>query len=60
MTRRKFIRRVLAVGSGVLVGLRRAAAKAAPRKFVRALRHGRYPGPFRAPHDILTQGRWSG
>lgn len=60
MTRRKFIHRLLKAGSLILVGAASLAKKAVPRKFVRAVRHHKYPGPLRPPHGILEQSKWSG
>ena len=60
MTRRKFIHRLLKAGSLILLGAASLAKKAVPRKFVRALKLQKYPGPLRPPHDILEQSKWSG
>jgi len=60
MTRRKFIYRVVKAGSVILVGAAWLAKKAAPRRFVRAVRHDKYPGPLRPPYGIFEQGKWSG
>ena len=47
-------------GSAIVVGAYWLAKKAAPRKFVRAIRLGKYPGPLRSVGDISTQSKWSG
>ena len=60
MTRRRFIQKLTKTGSAILVGASWLAKKAAPRKFVRAVRLGKYPGPVRPLRDISEQGKWSG
>jgi hypothetical protein len=60
MKRREFIGRVLGIGSVVLLGVGRMAKRVVPRRFVRAVNFGRYPGGFRPPHDIFSQSKWSG
>ena len=34
--------------------------KAAPRRFIRAVRFKKYPGSVRPMGDISKQGKWSG
>jgi hypothetical protein len=60
MTRRRFIQKLMRAGSAILIGTSWLAKKAAPRKFVRAVRLGKYPGPLRPLDNISTQGKWSG
>ncbi|MHC4461841.1 MAG: hypothetical protein ACYS6W_07655 [Planctomycetota bacterium] len=60
MTRRKFIQKLTKAGSAIIVGTCWLAKKAAPRKFVRALRVKKYPGLLKPLRDISKQGKWSG
>ena len=60
MTRRKFIQELIKVGSAIIVGVYWLAKKAAPRKFVRALRLKRYPGLIKPLQGIHKQSKWSG
>ena len=60
MTRRKFIRRLIVAGSTIIAGASWFIKKAAPRKFIRAVRFKKYPGSLRPLGDISKQGKWSG
>ena len=60
MTRRKFIQKLIKTASAIIVGTWALAKKAAPRKFVRAVRLKRYPGLLRPLRDIRKQSKWSG
>jgi hypothetical protein len=60
MTRRKFIRKLIKAGSPIVVGVLWLAKKTSPRKFVRAFRVKKYPGPLKPLQDISKQGKWSG
>lgn len=60
MTRRKFIRKLIGVGSTIVVGASWLIIKASPRKFVRAFRLKKYPGPLKPMGDISKQSKWSG
>ena len=63
VTRRKFIHKLIKAGSAIIVGAWWLAKKAAPRKFVRALRVKKYPGSLSGPaglRDISKQSKWSG
>ncbi|MHC4742396.1 MAG: hypothetical protein ACYS8Z_10815 [Planctomycetota bacterium] len=60
MKRRKFIHRLLGCGAAILLGAARLASKGIPRVFRRAERCGKYPGGFRPPNDIFSQGKWGG
>lgn len=64
MTRRKFIEFTLWVGSIVIVmGLgtfRWLAEKASFKRFIRAVKMGRYPGKIIKFNGINRQGKWSG
>jgi len=59
MTRRKFIQKLVKAGSAIIVGTWWPAKKAAPRKFVRAVKLSKYPGSLR-PLNRMVQGKWSG
>jgi hypothetical protein len=60
MTRRKFIQKLIEGGSAIIVGVCWIAEKAAPRKFVRAIKLKKYPGVLKPLQDIHKQGKWSG
>ena len=60
MTRRKFIQRLIKTGSAVIAGTCWLAKKAAPRKFVQAIKVKSYPGSLRPLRDISKQSKWSG
>jgi hypothetical protein len=60
MTRRKFIQELIKVGSAIIVGVYWLAKKAAPRKFVRAVRLKKYPGFLKPLQDVHKQSKWSG
>jgi hypothetical protein len=60
MTRRKFIRRLIKAGSAIVVGISWLAKNTMPRKFVRAIRVKKYPGPLKPLRDISKQSKWSG
>jgi len=60
MTRRKFIQKLIKRGSVIIVGVCWLAKKAAPRKFVRAIRLKKYPGSLRPLRDISKPSKWSG
>lgn len=60
MTRRKFIQGLIKGGAAIIVGVCWVAKKAAPRKFVRALRFKKYPGRLKPLQDFHEQSKWSG
>ena len=60
MTRRKFIQKLVKAGSAVIVGAWWLAKKAAPRKFMWAVKLKKYPGSLRPLGDIGKQSKWSG
>jgi len=60
MTRRKFIQKMIKAGSVIIAGASWLVGKAAPRKFVRAVRLKKYPGSLRPLKDISKQSKWSG
>jgi len=60
MTRRKFIQKLIKAGSVIIVGAWWLVKKAAPRKFVLAVKLKKYPGSLRPLQDIHKQSKWSG
>jgi hypothetical protein len=60
MTRRIFIQKFIAAGSMIAMGASWLVKNAAPRKFIRAVRQKKYPGPVKPLGDISRQGKWSG
>jgi hypothetical protein len=64
MTRRKFLDSALRIGSAVVVlglsGVRWLAKRTLPKRFVRAVRMGKYPGSIEKLGKINEQGRWGG
>jgi hypothetical protein len=60
MTRRKFIQDLIKGGAAIIVGVYWLAEKAAPRKFVRAIRLKKYPGVLKPLQDVHKQSKWSG
>ena len=60
MTRRKFLQVIAGMFPAVLGALAWLAKKACPRKFVRAVRGGSYPGRVKDLNDINKAGKWSG
>ncbi len=60
MTRRIFIQKLIKASSMIIVGVWWLARKAAPRKFVRAVRLKNYPGSLKPLRDIRKQSKWSG
>jgi hypothetical protein len=60
MTRRKFIQELLKGGAAIIIGVSWLAEKTLPRKFVRAVRLGEYPGSLKPLKDIHKQSKWSG
>lgn len=60
MTRRKFIRKLIAAGSTIVAGASWFIDKASPRKFIRAFRSKKYTGPIKPMENILKEGKWSG
>lgn len=59
MTRRTFVQKLVKLASAMAVGAWVVIKKAAPRKFVRALRT-KYPGGFKSLNNIGKQSKWSG
>jgi hypothetical protein len=60
MTRRKFIGKLIKAGSAIVVGTWWLAKKAAPRRFVRAVKLTKYPGTLEPLENIDKQSKWSG
>ncbi|MHC4566166.1 MAG: hypothetical protein ACYTE3_10455 [Planctomycetota bacterium] len=60
MTRRKFVRKLIAAGSAIVVGASWLRRKASPKRFVRAVRAGKYPGELKPLRNISKPGKWSG
>jgi hypothetical protein len=60
MNRRRFIHRVTAAVSAMVIGVRWLREKAGSRRFVRARGPGKYPGPVRDLPDICGESEWSG
>ncbi len=60
MTRRKFIQKLAGAGSVTFIGIWWLIKKAAPRKFILAVRTSWYPGSVRPLQDIDKQAKWSG
>ncbi len=60
MTRRKFIEQLIKAVSAGLLGIVALAKKAVPRKFIRAVRLKKYPGPMATLKNINKQSKWSG
>ena len=60
MTRRKFFQKLIKAGSAIIFGGWWLAKKAAPRKFVRAIKLNKYPGSLKPLGDIHKQSKWSG
>ena len=63
MTRRKFIQKLITTGAAIITGTWWLAKKAAPRKFVRAIRLKKYPGSLFATgelRNVCKQSKWSG
>ena len=60
MTRRKFIRKLIVAGSMIAAGASWFIDKASPRKFIRAVRLNKYPGPVKPIENILKQSKWNG
>jgi hypothetical protein len=60
MTRRRFVRIITGVASAFCGGLYRLSQRAVPRRVVRALRLGKYPGEVVPMGDMGKQSKWSG
>jgi len=60
MTRRRFIQKLIKGSSAIIVGVCWLAKKAAPRKFVRAVRLKGYPGFLKPLRNVYKQSKWSG
>ena len=60
MTRRRFVRVLAGSLSAVGAGLCWVGQRVSPRRIVRAVRLGRYPGQVVPMGDMRKQSRWSG
>ncbi len=60
MTRRRLVRTLTGAASAVCVGLCWVGQKVSPRRMVRAVRLGRYPGKVVPMNDVSKQSKWSG
>jgi len=60
MTRRKFVRKLIAAGSAIVGCASWLGRKAAPQRFVRAVRAKKYPGVLKPLRDITGPGKWGG
>jgi hypothetical protein len=60
MTRREFFLSVLKTATAIAIGAYIITDKISPRKFIRAVRHKKYPGSVKPLPDINTQGKWRG
>ena len=60
MTRRKFIRKSIEAVCAIGIGAGWLAKKAVPRRFIRAVGPGKFPGSLRSLGDINKQSKWSG
>jgi len=60
MTRRTFVRALAGVASAAGAGLGWLGRQASPRRIVRAVRLGKYPGEVGPMGDISKQSKWSG
>jgi hypothetical protein len=62
MTRREFIQFVLKITSAIAIDAVAIGEKVSPRKFIRAIRHKKYPGSIKelSNININTKGKWNG
>ncbi len=60
MTRRTFVRALVGAASAAGAGLAWLGHKTSPRRIVRAVRLGKYPGDVVPMGDISKQSKWSG
>jgi hypothetical protein len=60
ITRRRFVRAVAGAASAACVGLCWVGQRVSPRRIVRAVRLGKYPGVVVPMDDISKQSKWSG
>jgi hypothetical protein len=50
----------MTAASAICVGASWLGRKATPRRFVRAVRTGKYPGVLKPLGDISSPGKWGG
>jgi hypothetical protein len=60
VTRRKFVQVMIGTASALGAGLFWVGRKASPRRVVRALHLGQYPGQVVPMEDVGKQSKWSG
>jgi hypothetical protein len=60
VTRRKFVQVLTGAGSAFWAGFYWVGRKASPRRVVRALRLGKYPGEVVPMEDVGKRSKWSG
>jgi hypothetical protein len=60
VTRRKFVQVIAGAASALGAGLWWIGRKASPRRVVRALHLGKYPGAVVPMEDVRQQSKWSG
>jgi hypothetical protein len=60
VTRRRFVQVLAGAASALCAGLFWVGRKASPRRVVRALRLGTYPGEVVPMEDVGQQSKWSG
>jgi hypothetical protein len=60
MTRRTFVRALVGAASAAGAGLAWLGRTVSPRRMVRAVRLGKYPGDVVPMGDISRQSKWSG
>lgn len=60
MTRRGFFIKITKTAAAIIAGGWLIARKAAPRKFVAAIRHKKYPGIVKPLPNIEKKSKWSG
>ncbi|MHC4750995.1 MAG: hypothetical protein ACYTFW_14120 [Planctomycetota bacterium] len=60
MTRRNFFQKLIKASFVVAVGALKLAGKAAPRKFLWAIRIKKYPSLLKPLRNICEKNKWSG
>jgi hypothetical protein len=60
MTRRKFIKKLTGICLAIVAGVCWLGKKTTPRRFMRAARLKKYPGPVKTGPDTYNQSEWSG
>lgn len=60
MTRREFFTKVVETTAAIITGTWLVVKKASPRKYITALKSGRYPGKLKNLSNIEKVSKWSG